>query len=332
MSPFCNIFLPVRNGGDYVIKAIDSVLAQSIPDWRLVVLENGSTDNTRAVLARYTDPRITVVPASEPLSMFDNWDRGRQLLADGAHAAELVTFIGHDDWLYPDFLAQARTLVHVHPDATLYQTAFDLVDEHGAMIRPCRPVPRIESWDDLAAAICWGIRDSFGTGYLFRPADYVAVGGIPDLPMLLASDDLLFIRLAARGYKAASPNAGCAYRLHRGSTSGAISATRIDAHVEALASFIDMLQREHHFAEGDQGRAALACLIAREILPYNSMLVRRKLSPRSRSRIDALVERQGELAPHVRSQRWLGSNVVTADLYALTRRWFLAGAMLRAGS
>jgi hypothetical protein len=264
--------------------------------------------------------------------MFDNWDRGRQLLADGLYPAELATFIGHDDWLYPDFIAQARALVHDHPNATLYQTSFDLVDERGELIRPCRPIPRMERWDDLAAAICWGIRDSFGTGYLFRPADYVAVGGIPDLPMLLAADDLLFIRLAALGYKAASPNAGCAYRLHRGSTSGAITARRIDAHVEALSAFVEALRHEHHFAASDQGRSALACLIAREIRPYDSRLVRRKLTAEGSGRIGALLRLQGELAPRVRSQRWLGSNVVTADLYAHSRRLFLAASMLRAGS
>lgn len=53
-----SIILPTYNRADFLSRALDSVLAQTYGDWECVVIDDGSTDNTDAVLAGYGDPRI----------------------------------------------------------------------------------------------------------------------------------------------------------------------------------------------------------------------------------------------------------------------------------
>ena len=52
--------MPSYNTAAYLPSAIDSILNQTFSDWELLIVDDGSTDDTASVLARYTDPRITV--------------------------------------------------------------------------------------------------------------------------------------------------------------------------------------------------------------------------------------------------------------------------------
>ena len=74
MSRF-SVILPVRNGGNYIKVCVASILAQTYPEFNLVILENCSTDGTPEWLTTLTDPRISVIPAEKPLSIEDNWAR-----------------------------------------------------------------------------------------------------------------------------------------------------------------------------------------------------------------------------------------------------------------
>jgi len=56
-----SVVLPVYNGEKYLGEAIRSVLAQTYSDFQLVVVENGSTDGTKAILAGFADPRMRVI-------------------------------------------------------------------------------------------------------------------------------------------------------------------------------------------------------------------------------------------------------------------------------
>lgn len=278
------IFLPTQNGAGTIAKAINGVFAQSDPDWHLVVLENGSTDDTVDIVRSYDDPRIELRSVQQSLGIVGNWQRGAAYLREFCAQHDLVTFLGDDDWFYPGFVAQMRALADGDQKATLFQTGFDLVDGEGSLIRPCRPIPERESGMDLAAALCWNLRDSFGTGYAFRARDYLTVGGIPDLPLLLSSDHLLFVRLAMLGHKRTAPEAHCAYRYHSGSTSGGLSAKKLNAALEALDGLVAAFEGMDEFLATERGRDALAALLARELSSYNLAAVGRVLTPANRDR------------------------------------------------
>jgi len=302
-DPFL-IILPVRNGGAYVRKAIASIVEQSDPDFRLIVLENASTDDTVAIVNSFNDPRIELKPAARPLSIEDNWGRAKSLLAE-VPGDTLVTFLGHDDYLYPRFVARMRELARANSSATLFQCQFDLIDADGQLIRPCRPIPERESWRDLAAMIAWGMRDAYGTGFALRAGDYLTVGGIPPLPGILYADHLLFLRLARLGYKHSDPMTGCAYRLHDASMSNTVSIPRINERLAALHSFVEALDSEFaELTEDDRGRAALLALISREMFVFGAPVVRGSLNAANRVRLDHMAQRIEQLGGSPDIRHW----------------------------
>ncbi len=229
--------------------------------------------------------------------MRDNWHRGFEYLEQRDLSDVLVTFLSHDDYFYSDFLMNIANLVETEPEATLYQTMFDLIDQNGRLRRACQPVPAREPWRELAAMLCWNLRDSFGTGYAYRAKDYLAVGGIPNLPFLLYADHLLYLRLTRRGYKACSPSIDFAYRLHRGSTNLTINARKMNGHAEALHLFEDALSREFgELYDSDVGRAAIASVLARSLFLFDTPIVRWNMTADNKHRIGELERKYHSLA------------------------------------
>ncbi len=324
------IFLPVRNGAVYVREAIESVIAQTQEDWILVVLDNASSDGTAELASGYGHPRIHVHRSTISLPIWESWHRVWAMLADGSVDVVYATIIGHDDRLLPTFLEAIDQLTVDHPRASLYQTAFDMIDERGKIIRPCRPIPTIESSADFLASRLWGLRDSVGTGYVFRPADYVAVGGIPNLPLLLHADDLLFARLAGISFKATSRVSECLYRLHRGSASHRLTLDRLEAQVAAIEKYVELLREEYpDLMENRAGRAALACFLAREILMLRPLATELLLRSETCLRIKRLESIYHAVAEGIDYRQWLGTNFVSRDLYACSKQLMLLYVLLR---
>jgi hypothetical protein len=329
MYPEFTIYLPVRNGGSHMDIAIASVLAQSHTAWRLVVLENASTDGTPERLARYDDPRISVRPADRPLSMYENWHRAYEAMGEEPED-RLVTILGHDDIFHPEFLADIACLVEEHPGASCYQTLFDMIDENDNKIRPCRPVPEQESWTGLLSDLMWILRDSFGTGYVFRAGDYRRVGGIPDLPMLLFSDWLVFVRLTQLSYKAATLTNRFSYRRHTGSMSGTPSAAKFAAVLNSLACFLQIVQDEFaDFAQSDAGRSAQAALLARELSLLTVPVIRRTFSAEDRATLERLLALYEEVADGVPLATLVGQPYQPSRLFVAIRRFNAAQKYLR---
>jgi glycosyltransferase involved in cell wall biosynthesis len=326
----CGIFLPVRNGAAYIREAIQSVIDQTSGDWLLVVLDNASTDGTAEMVAGFRHPQIRVQTSEVSLSIWESWHRIWTLLSQGAVDVELATIIGHDDRLLPAFVETVDRLVSEHPKASLYQTPFDMIDERGNVIRPCRPIPSKESSSDFLAARMWGLRDSVGTGYVFRPADYVAVGGIPNLPDLLYADDLLFARLANLQFKVSSRESQCLYRLHRGSASHRMTPERIEGQVAAIEEYVTLLQQEFpDLMNTRAGNAALACFLAREIMIMRPLAKRLLLHSDTCLRIGRLERTYSAAAKGIPYQQWLGSNAITRSIYPLSKQAMLFLVLMR---
>ena len=114
MQADVTIFLPVYNGANYIQQAIDSVLAQSYTNWKFLIVDNCSTDNTAEICKPYlTDPRFTYILNETNLGVHGNFHKALSL-CDTTYFA----YLSHDDiYVRPDAFEEARGILEA--DKTL---------------------------------------------------------------------------------------------------------------------------------------------------------------------------------------------------------------------
>lgn len=114
--PLVSFGLPVRNGAATITEAIESVLAQTLGDWELVISDNLSTDGTSEICASFAarDTRIRHVPTGRDLTQNDNFIEAFRL-ARGT----FFRWYGDDDWLAPTYAERIVDALDAFPSAVL---------------------------------------------------------------------------------------------------------------------------------------------------------------------------------------------------------------------
>ena len=205
-----SIILPVKNGGDYLKECVNSILAQTHTDFNLLVLENASTDDSLNWLQQQNDSRIKIIASDISLSMVDNWSRIKDLDKN-----EFMTIIGHDDLLHPYYLEEMNRLIDIHPQASLYQSHFNFINETGVFLSKCQIMDEYQTADNFLKCHILHTLDSMGKGYMFRSKDYDNLGGMPvNYPNLMFADYQLWIQLTSINYKATTEKVCFSYRLN----------------------------------------------------------------------------------------------------------------------
>ena len=98
-----SVILPVFNGEKFIRKAIESVLTQSLSDFELIVVNDGSTDNTLDVIESFDDTRLKIINQK---NQGPGASRNNALkIAEG----DYVMFLDSDDWFCPKSLETAYT-------------------------------------------------------------------------------------------------------------------------------------------------------------------------------------------------------------------------------
>lgn len=203
-----SIIVPCFNQGQYLGQAIESVLGQGGDDFELVVVDDGSTDDTREVAESFVD-RITLI-SQENAGLPAARNRG---LAAGR--GEWVLFLDSDDYLAPDFIEQFRQASSDSPDADLLIGRHQVLNETGALSPPL-PQPHIP--DDAFHHLLRGNRMPCHT-VVVRKSVVDEMGGFD--PALTALEDWdLWLRIAAGGHRfRPMPEAIAIYRRYEGSMS-----------------------------------------------------------------------------------------------------------------
>ena len=124
--PRVSVCVPVYNGAEYLGASIASVLAQTWTDFRLLVVDNCSTDATPDVVRSFSDPRIVYHRNRENLGLVGNFNRCLDL-ADG----ELVCIWHDDDVMLPDNLARKVAFLDAHPSTAFVHSNVWLIDAAG---------------------------------------------------------------------------------------------------------------------------------------------------------------------------------------------------------
>lgn len=124
-SPAASILVTAYNSGPFLKPALDSALRQSFTDFELIVVDDGSTDETPQQLRRYTDPRIRV------------WRQDNQGQPAALNTALRIArgtycgFLDHDDLWREDKLERHVAYLERHPDVDLTFSWSRLIDEAG---------------------------------------------------------------------------------------------------------------------------------------------------------------------------------------------------------
>jgi glycosyltransferase involved in cell wall biosynthesis len=109
--PLVSAIMPTYNGAPFLADAVDSVVGQTFADWELIVVNDGSTDDTVEVLRRYTDPRIHIVHQAR--------NQGRAMARNVAltHArGRYIAICDSDDMSTPERFAKQVAFLEAHPD------------------------------------------------------------------------------------------------------------------------------------------------------------------------------------------------------------------------
>ena len=105
-----SIVIPVYNAEKYLKKCVDSVLGQTYPNWELILIDNGSTDDSMSICREYAgrDNRITAIHQYQNKGVSAARNLGMERCS-----GEFITFIDADDWVREDYL---ETLIRIQKD------------------------------------------------------------------------------------------------------------------------------------------------------------------------------------------------------------------------
>ncbi len=131
-APRLIVGLPVYNGEKYLGAAIESHLSQSFGDFALVISDNGSTDATPEICAKYAsaDPRVRYVRSSENRGIL--WNHRRVM--EGIESTQYFRWAGADDVLEPGLLEAMVNILDSRPAVEAVMPATKNIDEQGTII------------------------------------------------------------------------------------------------------------------------------------------------------------------------------------------------------
>ena len=132
-TPFFTVLMPAYNAAPFLREAVDSVLAQTFTNFEFLIIDDGSTDETAAILKTYADSRIRIC-RQENAGVTGALNAGIYL-SKGKYIARFDA----DDICYPFRLQVQYDYFLAHPECVLLGSAADYIDEEGADLFEWQP-------------------------------------------------------------------------------------------------------------------------------------------------------------------------------------------------
>jgi hypothetical protein len=145
--PAVSVVIALFNKGPFVAETVRSVLSQTMTDWEMIVVDNGSTDDGPETVRRFADPRIRLISIE---------GRGPAVARNSGlrlATGEWVLFLDADDLIEPDFLSEQLAVADTRPGADVIVSRWQNFTDGDPLRRiPKWPTPRT---DLLDTAICF---------------------------------------------------------------------------------------------------------------------------------------------------------------------------------
>jgi glycosyltransferase involved in cell wall biosynthesis len=200
--PLISVIIPVYNAEKTIRETIESVLNQTLTDFELIIVNDGSQDATLEAIFSIQDPRIKVFSyANAGVSA----SRNRGIIQA---TGEYISFIDADDLWTPDKLEAQFNALKEHPEAAVAYSWTDWIDESSQLIGA--GVHQTAS-GNVYGKLLLGDFIGSGSNPLIRKQALVEVGGFNE-SLVHAEDWDLWLRLAARYHFIAVPFPQVLYR------------------------------------------------------------------------------------------------------------------------
>jgi hypothetical protein len=203
--PLVSVLVTAYNREDFIAEAIESVLAQTLGDFELIVSDDRSTDGTVAIANEYArrDPRVRVSVNERNLGDYGN----RRVIA-GLARGQFLKYHDSDDVMYAHCLSTMVALLSAEPRA-----AFALSASRHWPGGPCPMLstPRLSYEREFLGS---GLFQLGPASALFRADEFRALGGFPVAGV--ASDYLFWIAACAKVNVLLVPGDLFFYRIHAG--------------------------------------------------------------------------------------------------------------------
>ncbi|MGH3824498.1 MAG: glycosyltransferase family 2 protein [Pseudonocardiaceae bacterium] len=133
--PRLSVGLPVYNGQNYLSESLDALLAQSYPEFELIISDNASTDGTEEICRRYAamDPRIRYIRQSRNIGAAPNHN-----VVFHEARGKLFKWASHDDLYGRDLLARCVEALDKYPNVVLSHADMAIINGAGEIIQECR--------------------------------------------------------------------------------------------------------------------------------------------------------------------------------------------------
>lgn len=146
--PRVSVVVPTYNCAKFLGRTIDSALRQTYRDFEIIVVDDGSTDGTQALIAAYEESVRYVYQTNQGASAARNAALSRA-------SGELIAYLDADDLWRPDKLSRQVEFLDAHSTCGLVHTEVSVIDEQDTVLHACfnqdtkRPIPQGQCVRDL---------------------------------------------------------------------------------------------------------------------------------------------------------------------------------------
>lgn len=125
INPLFSIVIPLYNKNTSISRAIDSVLNQTVDNFELIIVDDGSTDNSVNIVRKYTDNRIKLIQKE------NGGASSARNTGIKNSCGTYISFLDADDEWCVNYLEIILHLSNKYPDAGLYCTSYNYIDDTG---------------------------------------------------------------------------------------------------------------------------------------------------------------------------------------------------------
>ena len=189
--PTVSVVIPTYNHGRYIAEALDSVLAQTYKDYEVIVVDDGSTDNTREVVEAYGASIRYIYQQNQRMSAARN---------AGIRSAngEYIAFLDSDDIWLPEKLEKQMEVFSTYPNLALVSCGALIVDMDGNLMRKIEKKNYINRNALMNDSILKNIVPGGGTNAVVSKRCFEAVGLFDESIQVTAEDWDMWLRIIAQ--------------------------------------------------------------------------------------------------------------------------------------